>query len=342
MNREIRRRIIIEWNTLIGNHLMKKVNWNSMQMKKIFFCWSLLLVFTCCKKSSRIEKVVELKDYSSGSGIAYYREKVYLIGDDMNYILIADTALNKLDTITLQPGSGRIPKRIKQDVEGLSVLRTKGSSSLLLVGSGSVFPYRSKGWIIDLHNWQKRMIDLEPFYKRMQVSGVKEINIEGLASIPGGIVLANRGNKTNPKNYLVFTSSDFWTNPERPDIRVMKLGANTDTLSFSGVSGLEYSYKSDCLILTVSTENTYSSQADGSIGKSYLWIIENITAKKRLAAINPNRIIDLETIDQRFYGHKIESVCIISETNSTYNLVLVADDDKGTSMLFKLELQKKD
>ena len=329
-------------NTLIGNLLMKKMSWNGMQMKKIFFCWTLFLVFTCCKKSSRIEKVVELKDYSSGSGIAYYRDKVYLIGDDMNYILVADTALNKLDTITLQPGSGRISKSIKQDLEGLSVLRTKGFSSLLLVGSGSVFPYRSKGWILDLRNKTRLMIDLEPFYKRMQLNGVKEINVEGLTWIPGGMVLANRGNKSNPKNYLVFTTSDFWTNPERPDIRVMKLGANTDTSSFSGVSGLEYSYKSDCLILTVSTENTYSTQSDGSIGKSYLWIIENISAKKRLAAINPNRIIDLETVDQRFRGHKIESVCIISETKSTYNLVLVADDDKGTSVLFKLALQKKD
>ena len=308
---------------------------------KIFYCWSLVLVLISCKKPSRLEKIVELKDYSSGSGIAFFRDRLYLIGDDMNYLLIADSSLNKIDTIVLQAGFGRIPKAIKQDLEGISVLRIKRSSSLILVGSGSVFPYRSKGWILDLQNKQRIMIDLEPFYKRMQVSGVKEINIEGLTSIPGGVVLANRGNKSNPKNYLVFTSSDFWTNPERPDIRVMKLGANTDTSSFNGVSGLEYSYKSDCLILTMSTENTYSTQSDGSIGKSYLWIIENISAKKRLAAINPSRIIDLEAIDQRFHGHKIESVCIISETKSTYNLALVADDDKGTSMLFKLTLQKK-
>ena len=121
----------------------------------------------------------------------------------------------------------------------------------------------------------------------------------------------------------------------------MKLGASTDTGSFSGVSGLDYSDRSDRLFLTVSTENTYSSFADGTIGKSYLWIIDNISSKRRLAAINPNRIIDLESIDKRFEGHKIESVCIFAETKRLYRLALVADDDTGTSILFTLTLKKE-
>jgi hypothetical protein len=121
----------------------------------------------------------------------------------------------------------------------------------------------------------------------------------------------------------------------------MKLGANTDTASFSGVSGLEYSSKSDCLLLTISTENTYSTNADGTVGKSYLWLIYNVSAKKRMAAINPDRIVDLEAVDSRFKGHKIESVCIVSENKSEYRLILVADDDKGTTILFKVRLQKK-
>ncbi|MGZ5134634.1 MAG: DUF6929 family protein, partial [Flavitalea sp.] len=129
---------------------------------KNFYCWSLVLVLICCKKPSKLEKIVELKDYSSGSGIAFFRDRLYLIGDDMNYLLIADSSLNKIDTIVLQSGSGRIPKAIKQDLEGISVLRIKRSSSLLLAGSGSVFPYRSKGWILDLQNRQRVMIDLEP------------------------------------------------------------------------------------------------------------------------------------------------------------------------------------
>jgi WD40 repeat protein len=235
----------------------------------------------------------------------------------------------------------RIPKGVKHDIEAISLLRIKQVPSLLLLGSGSLEPYRSKGWLLNIQNKQKKLLDLEPFYKRLLANGIKEKNIEGATAIGGGIVLANRGNKSFPKNYLVFTTNDFWDHQTTADIRVMKLGANTDTASFSGVSGLEYSSKSDCLLLTISTENTYSTNADGTVGKSYLWLIYNVSAKKRMAAINPDRIVDLEAVDSRFKGHKIESVCIVSENKSEYRLILVADDDKGTTILFKVRLQKK-
>ena len=218
----------------------------------------------------------------------------------------------------------------------------KKSLSLLVLGSGSLAPFRRQGWHLDLKTNNKTLISLDTFYTRVRANGIKEVNIEGLTSISGGMLLANRGNKLNPKNYLIFTSPDFWKNQEGAPIKVMKLGANTDTASFSGVSGLDYSYRSDRLFLTVSTENTYSSFADGTIGKSYLWIIDNISSKRRLTAINPNRVIDLESLDERFKGHKVESVCLLSETQGAYRLALVADDDTGTSVLFTIKLNKQD
>jgi len=309
--------------------------------KLLCVCFSLSMAISC-RQSAGVERINELKEYSSGSGISFFDEKIYLMGDDMSYVLITDTSFAPVDSIELQPGFNRIPKNIKPDMEGSSILRIKKSPFLLLLGSGSIFPYRSKGWLVNLRNEEKASIDLEPFYKRLEVNGIKALNIEGATAIPGGMVLANRGNKSIPKNYLIFTSAEFWQNQQTADLRIMKLGANNDTASFSGVSGLDYSYKSDRLFLTVSTENTYGTQTDGTIGKSYLWMIDNISSKKRMAAINPSRIIDLEDLDDRFKGHKIESVCILSENKSEYHLALVADDDKGTSILFKIKVYKEE
>ena len=264
------------------------------------------------------------------------------MGDDMSYLLVTDTSFNTIDSIQLWQGFNRIPKNIKPDIEAVSVLRIKRSPFVLLVGSGSVFPARSKGWLVNVDTKEKTFINLEVFYKRVQGTGIKELNIEGVTTISGGMLLANRGNKSFPKNYLIFTTSDFWNNQETAEIKIMKLGAGTDSASFSGVSGLDYSYRSDRLFLTVSTENTYSTTTDGTIGKSYLWVIDNITSKRRLTAINPNRVIDLESLDKRFKGHKIESVCVVSENRTAYKLALVADDDKGTSVLFIIRLNKKD
>ena len=98
--------------------------------------------------------------------------------------------------------------------------------------------------------------------------------------------------------------------------------------------------KSDMLVLTVSTEDTRNSLDDGAIGKSYLWIINSISSKKRWKAINPDRIIDLDETDPRFKGHKIESVCILKDTRKELHLLLAADNDNGSSSLFKLVVSK--
>jgi hypothetical protein len=107
---------------------------------------------------------------------------------------------------------------------------------------------------------------------------------------------------------------------------------------FSGVSGLDYSGKHDRLWLSVSTENTASVFDDGEIGKSYLWMITDISAKRRLSAVNPTTIFDLEDLDSRFKGEKIESVCVIGQHKNTTELVLVADNDNGSTRLFKIKL----
>jgi hypothetical protein len=80
---------------------------------------------------------------------------------------------------------------------------------------------------------------------------------------------------------------------------------------------------------------------DGAIGKSYLWIIKNISAKRKWKAINPDQVIDLGSIDPRFNGQKIESVCVMKETKDLFHLVLAADNDDGSSSLFKLIIKKK-
>ena len=162
------------------------------------------------------------------------------------------------------------------------------------------------------------------------------LNIEGAATIPAGLLLANRGNKSFPKNHLVLTPNDFWLNQSAAGITLIKTGINSDTSTFNGISGLDYSYRSDQLFITVSTENTYSAYEDGEIGQSYLWIINDFTSKLKLRILNPDKIISLPDIDHRFNDQKIESVCIISDQDREKALVLAADDDKGGTVLFRL------
>ncbi len=312
-------------------------------MKIIFTAYFIVFIFLTesCSSHFTFKKSKLLNDYPSGSGITYFNNRIYLIGDDAGNLLMMDTAFNITDSVQLlESQQKRISKELKPDLEAATVITVNNSPEILLVGSGSLAPYRNTGWLINPVNKQKTLLALNQFYNRLKAEGIDALNIEGVTAIPAGIVLSSRGNKTLRANYLIFTSNAFWKNQESAAVKIIKVGSNNDTAFFSGVSGLEYSKLSDQLLLTVSTENTYNTIDDGDIGKSYLWIINNISAKKNISAVNPNKIIDLEKLDERFKGHKIESVCIIAETKKEMELVFVADDDKGSSNLFKLVLKQ--
>ena len=121
---------------------------------------------------------------------------------------------------------------------------------------------------------------------------------------------------------------------------MIKVGITADTNVFNGVSGIAYAHNSDGLVLSISTEDTRNALDDGAIGKSYLWIIKNFSSKRNWKAINPDQVIDLDSLDPKFKGQKIESVCITKETRNFLHLVLAADNDNGSSTLFKLIAEK--
>jgi len=300
---------------------------------------ALIIVSGSCGKNNMLKEVIKLDHYPSASGIEYVNNRFYIIGDDANNLMVLDSNLVPTDSIRFYSFTEkRIPKAVKPDLEAITLTKDR---KLLIVGSGSSSPNRDMAWLLDPLTGKKDSIRLDTFYQRLKVNGIEEMNIEGITSIPGYIVLTNRGSKGYPKNQLIFARDRFWTDQSNTPVTVVLAGTNTDSSLFNGISGLAYSQKSDRLIQTVSTEDTRNSMDDGAIGKSYLWIVENISSKRNWKAINPDQVIDLEATDPRFKGQKIESVCITKETRNFLHLVLAADNDDGSSSLFKLIVEKK-
>ena len=313
------------------------------QKKFKLFCAVLLTLCTmaCSNKELVLKEIKHLESYPSGSAIAWLDDKLYLAGDDMPYILVMDKSFRVIDSIPIIAGKNtRIAKETKPDFEAMATIRYEKKTALLLLGSGSKDPYRNKA-LIFRKGESTLAFDLDSFYRKVTKEGIPNLNIEGAAAIPGGILLSSRGNKRFPKNYLLYTGPTFFQPKDSSDFKLIKVGTNTDTAFFSGISGLEYASKSDKLLLTVSTENTYDSYNDGSIGKSYLWIIDDITNRKRFSNLNPDKILDLEELDSRFKGHKIESVCIVRESKKNMELIFAADNDQGETWLFRVELNEQ-
>lgn len=295
------------------------------------------------KKSSNLHLLLsrELKNFPSASATAYDGKFIYVAGDDAHSILTLNDSLQEVSRIQLfDSTSARIPKDRKADLESSALVPNKRDSILLVLGSGSNDSARNVGWLINTVSKEKREIKLDTFFQLFHGTPVKQTNIEGMTPIQDGILLVNRGNKNNPRNYLVYTSNDFWKNQAHAPLRFMKVGYNLDSALFSGVSGLDYSFKSDRLFLGVSTENTFSNTSDGAIGKSYLWVIHNFSSKrkKHVTAVNPDETYDLGEVSAALQGNKIESVCIYSESDDAVQLIMVSDNDDGTSKIFKLLL----
>lgn len=310
-----------------------------MPKRILIFLLTSVLAFSCKRMPQlQVLQVKELEDFPSGSAIVYHEDKVWIAGDDAKSLLAVDMQMNPSDSILVYPSPlYRIPYQTKADLEAGTLLGNKRDSSILWLGSGSG-TYRNTGVMIKLPGYEKSELQLDTFYDRLRNAGITKLNIEGLTQIPGWMVLGTRGHKSFPKNYLIFAENKFWLNQANSRFHLVRMGGNLPPFSFRGLSGLDYSYRSDILLATASTEDTRSAEANGKIGKSFLWRINDLNKKVQYSGINPNVIYDLAETDARFSGAKIESVTVIKDAKNYLECWLAAENDDGKTTLFRIRM----
>ncbi|MDB5193324.1 MAG: hypothetical protein JWQ96_2887 [Segetibacter sp.] len=286
-------------------------------------------------------KTVTFNDFPSGSALEFHNNKLYLAGDDATQFLILDTNYNRLDSITLDSArTPRVPKDIKLDFEASTIINNKGKEQLLLLGSAST-TVREKLFVVDLGDeaaHQLQVYSTSELKKQLEKNSIKEVNFEGAAYVHGTLIISNRANKSQPNNHLIFTDLSLIDNFDNIHFRIAKLNLEVDG-KVVGVSGLTYEPKNDRLYFCVSTEETSSAYDDGEIGESYIGYINNISEKTTGKEISPDLFFSLDNVNPVFKNQKIESICIESIKGNIITLHLVADNDDGTSKLFKLTLE---
>jgi hypothetical protein len=280
-----------------------------------------------------------LSNFPSGSGLEIYKNRIYIVGDDAASVLIANKRWKEKDHIALfETTTKRISKKEKADLEATTLLTDVKNAHLLILGSGST-ERRNQLLLINLLNHSLTKVDIAVFYSRLKQNGISDLNIEGAAVVNDRLLLANRGNKTNPSNHLIETSLFFWQEQETAPIKWHTLQVETGDDPI-GISGLCYSPYHEQLLFTTSMEDV-NSYDDGKIGRSYLGIIDNIYRKldRPQETIKATKLIDLTITDKRFEGNKVESLCLQTERNNSYKIHLIADNDDGKSRWFKIRLK---
>jgi len=285
----------------------------------------------------------ELDNYPSGSGIEFYDDKVFVVGETGGDLLVMNKKWKKQERIPLsapgQPGNAASPA----DLEAMTLVTIDKKAHLLIIGSGAT-PARSK---VVLLNLKTKLItgsvagttvtDISVFYDRVKSSGIPALNMEGIALVYDYLVMVHRGNETNPDNYLVITRPGFWNDQQNALLQVVKIDFGAKAARGMGISGITYSDNHEDLFLTITTE----PGAGETTGKSWLGVIENLYRKigREKVQMKINELIDLTAADKRFNGYHFEAVCIQSEKDHSMKLQLVAENAGGQSCLFKLELR---
>lgn len=275
-----------------------------------------------------------LSHYPSASSIEWYNDKLFIMGDDAQYLIVLDKYYNTTDSIQLFTNTEkRIPKAIKADPEASTIIELQNTKHLLLVGSGST-ENREKAFTINLTTNHTDTFSLSNFYTKIKAKDI-DINIEGVASVHDKIAFANRANLTSKTNQLIIADSNFLLN-ENADFKIISVNDTAKTIR--GISSLTYLKEKDILILTATEEETINSYSDGTIGNSYIGFITGFYKKINSENITVDKWINLPELNSVFSKQKIEGLTIESLQNNKLILHLVSDNDNGESSLYKVQL----
>ena len=301
-----------------------------MKYRKRFFVCSLIglivLISSCSgnKASLQLLHFADL-DFPSASAIEFYQGKLFVFGDDAPYLLVLNTAYEKIDSLHFWSKPGKISKEDKHDIE--SAFIANWNNELVLYGVGSMSA--EKRWGALAYNLNDRSLtDVSLFNVGFTFPKIKTINIEGSCTVGDTIIFSNRANLTTPVNHLL-------VHYRKNNIAAISVTLPKTEIT-AGVSGLYYVKEKDMLLLTASEEETKDAINDGMIGESYLGIINRFSKRLNDTTLKPDQFIKLSDIHPEFSRQKIESVCAEKPGTDELILHLVADNDNGKSRIFKM------
>ena len=291
-----------------------------------------------------ITKSVVTDAVSSGSGLAYYNNTAYLVGDDAAYIAVLPNGDSSSYTrIPLQTtvNIDRIAKAVKNDLEAALVGNIGKESYLFALPSGSLSPYRDTVFAINLESKKVGFAcSLLPLFKAIKLkAGLNDhqLNIEGSALVGDKLFLFNRGNNMA----IIIAWTDFVQYVQKPKdpiptFNLQKISLPVINNYAVGISGACTINKKE-ILFTASLEETHDNVADGAIKGSYIGILRlndkdeiSLVALQQFKDAAGNIILD-----------KLEAIEIIKQKGNNINALAMADNDDGKSKLFYLDILKQ-
>lgn len=290
----------------------------------------------------------------SASGIELVGNNYYVVGDDSPFLYQLDEQYNLMQRHVLFDttdfATGRIPKSLKPDLEGMAHFTYGRDEMLLLLGSGAS-AVRNRAFLVNMTDGMTvREIDLTRLYTflkqvlRIEAEGV--LNLEGLAMDDTYTYMMQRGLDTGTNMLLRFDTNDFkgflMNDDDIPAVAVYhfalpQMGGATG--GFSGAYAVD-----ERLFFTASVESTQNAIEDGEVLGSMVGMIDLNALPYATDVTNPLQVptVQLTNPDGSEYKGKAESLVVKGRTGDAYNIVVVSDDDLGGSELLEVQLEVRE
>ncbi|MET4073669.1 hypothetical protein [Hymenobacter sp. UYCo722] len=273
----------------------------------------------------------------SASGVEIIGPVAYIIGDDspvlyqLDAATLAQTGRIALFEAAADFASGRMPKPVKPDLEGMVALTwPDGRPGLLLLGSGSQ-PNRARGWFVPIENLVPEAVDLARLYAQLaaQLPAGVVLNLEAAATTATELLLFQRTvGRTDAAllfvlplaETLAFLTNATATNPPAVHQLVLELPLiDGCPAGFSGAT-----FADGRLFVSASVEDTDDAVLDGTMLGSFVGVVDVAAGTATLAR--------LAWADGRPYFGKVEGLAVRRQlADGHFELLLVTDDDAGGS-----------
>ncbi len=290
----------------------------------------------------QINKIEYIPAIPSASGIAYVQPYIFIVGDDSNFLFVLDDMWNVVTTVQLYTATefkseGRIKKKHKKDLEGLTKIKLKGNDYVLAIGSGSTV-LRENGYLIQSGPpFEVTAFSLSRFYSLLSSEifklGNHKLNIEGITADDEKIYLLQRGNISGYNSMLSMKTEDLFNfingiSSILPDYTTTTFNLPKIGGLMSGFSGADIIASTSQLIFSATVENTVNEIDDGEMLCSYIGIID---------LKNNNQVANIVKIEPENVG-KLESLAFLQMDDTRIKTIAVTDNDGLDSQLIQFEI----
>lgn len=297
----------------------------------MLWCWVLISFTQCRSDKDEMIALYTLDNIPSASSLFVQGDAIVVTGEHNGRMYGLNREFKVMDssTIIAEINSNDIPSNIN----------TSGwidSSTLLWLygGKDSIFVNASRKRLNE-DSVDHKSVALIP---QIHANDIPFISIEGMATTHQYLFLANKATKDYPNNELLYLRKHFWESERPLKVSKVKIGfqpKHKNTLI--GITGMDYHPLKDRLFLTV----TETAQKDGTVEKNYLWVINNISGKLQMTAINPDWTIDLTHLNESFQGKKATSVALIDYDPAFSKVGILVQNQVGSTEIMTIKVSER-